>query len=135
MYMYPLLFRLFSCISLQSIDWSCLCYTVGPYYLSILYIAVYIWGFPGGSVVKNPPADAGELDSIPGERHGNPLQYSCLGNPTDRGPSRVTSRGVAKASDTTEWLNNNCVYMSVPVPRCIPFSLPPLATINLGQVA
>ena len=48
-------------------------------------------GFPGGSVVKNSPADAGNPDSIPrsgrspGEGNGNPLQYSCLGNPMDRG--------------------------------------------------
>ena len=46
-------------------------------------------GFPGGSVVKNPPANAGDTISIPGsgrspgEGNGNPLQYSCLQNPTD----------------------------------------------------
>ena len=48
-------------------------------------------GFPGGSVVKNLPANAGDKGSIPelgrfpGEGNGNPLQYSCLGNPMDRG--------------------------------------------------
>ena len=48
-------------------------------------------GFPGDSVVKNPPANAGDMGSIPGlgrspkEGNGNPLQYSCLGNPMDRG--------------------------------------------------
>ena len=42
-------------------------------------------GFPGGSVVKNPPAYAGDIGWIPGsgrspgEGNGNPLQYSCLG--------------------------------------------------------
>ena len=42
-------------------------------------------GFPGSSVVKNPPANAGDASSIPrsgrspGKRYGNPLQYSCLG--------------------------------------------------------
>ena len=42
---------------------------------------------PGGSVVKNPPANVGDVGSIPGlersprEGNGNPLQYSCLGNP------------------------------------------------------
>ena len=46
-------------------------------------------GFPGGSVVKNPPANAGDVDLIPGsgrtrgEGNGNPL--SCLENPMDRG--------------------------------------------------
>ena len=54
------------------------------------------WGsssrrFPGGLVVKNPPANAGDVGSnhgsrrFPGEGNGNPLQYSCLGNPMDRG--------------------------------------------------
>ena len=47
-----------------------------------------ISSFPGGSVVKNPPAFAGDVSLIPGsgrslgERSGDPLQYSCLGNPT-----------------------------------------------------
>ena len=42
------------------------------------------WGFPGGSVVKNPQAKAGDVGSIPGlgrssgEENGNPLQYCCL---------------------------------------------------------
>ena len=49
------------------------------------------WGFPGCSVVKNPLANTGDsglipaLRKSPGEGHGNPLQYSCLGNPMDRG--------------------------------------------------
>ena len=48
-------------------------------------------GFPGGSVVKNLPANAGDASSIPGwgrspgEIKGNPRQYSCLGNLMDRG--------------------------------------------------
>ena len=47
-------------------------------------------GFPGGSVIKNLPTNAGDVGSIPGSgkspRGGNdnPLQYSCLGNPMDR---------------------------------------------------
>ena len=43
-------------------------------------------GLPwSASVVKNPPADAGDIaGKSPGEEHGNPLQYSCLGNPMDR---------------------------------------------------
>ena len=69
-------------------------------------------GFPGDLVVKNPPASAGNVGSIPGlgrslgEGDGNPLQYSCLGNPMDRGSWLVTVFGVAKQSDTTERLNN-----------------------------
>ena len=43
----------------------------------------------------------------PGEGNGNPLQYSCLGNPMDRGAWWSIVHGVAKVSDTTWWLNNN----------------------------
>ena len=48
-------------------------------------------GFPGGSVVKNLPADAGEMGSVsevgrcPGKGNGYPPQYPCLRNPMDRG--------------------------------------------------
>ena len=69
-------------------------------------------GFPGGSVVKNLPANAGDMGLIPGSRispeeeNGNPLQYSCLENPVDRGAWWVTVHGVAKESDMTEGLNN-----------------------------
>ena len=48
-------------------------------------------GFLAGSVVKNPPANTGDTGSIPGlgrflgGENGNPLQYSCLGNPMNRG--------------------------------------------------
>ena len=48
-------------------------------------------GFPGDSLVKNLPANAGDMGLIPGlerspgEENGNPLQYSCLGNPVDKG--------------------------------------------------
>ena len=58
--------------------------------------------FPGGSVVKNLPAKAGDAGSIPGsgrypgERNINPLQFSCLENPVERGAWWVTVCGVAK---------------------------------------
>ena len=58
---------------------------------------------PGGSVQKNPPANAGNTASIPGsgrspgEGNGNPCQYSCLGNPMDRGAWRATVHGVTKS--------------------------------------
>ena len=44
--------------------------------------------FPGDSVVENPPVNAGSVSRSgrsPGEGNGNPLQYSCPGNPMDRG--------------------------------------------------
>ena len=64
-------------------------------------------GFPSGSVVKNLPANAGDVGSIPpvgkypGEGNGNPVQYSCLGNPMDRGAWRVVVHGVTKESVMT----------------------------------
>ena len=60
-------------------------------------------GFPGGSVVKNLPVSAGEVISIPGlgrsprEENGNPLQYSCLENPMDRGACWATVHGVTNS--------------------------------------
>ena len=48
-------------------------------------------------MVKNPPANAGDVGSIPGEGNGSPLQYSCLGNPMDRGAWRATAHGVTKS--------------------------------------
>ena len=63
-------------------------------------------GFPGGSVVKNSPADAGDTrdkGSIlgsrrsPGGGNGNPLQYSYLENPMDRGAWQAAVHGVAKS--------------------------------------
>ena len=62
-------------------------------------------GFPGGSVVKkkNLPASAGDPGSTPGlgrssgEGPGNPLQYSCLENPMDRGSWWTIVHGVTKS--------------------------------------
>ena len=48
-----------------------------------------------------------ELRRSPGEGNGNPLQYSCLGNPMDRRAWRVTVHGAAKESDMTKCLNNS----------------------------
>ena len=62
--------------------------------------------FQVAQVVKNPPAsagDAGDLGSIPGAGrpprggNGHPLQYSCLGNPMDRGAWRTAVHGVTKS--------------------------------------
>ena len=59
-------------------------------------------GLAGGTVVWNPPTNAGDAGSIPGlersprEGNGNPLQNFCLGNPMDRGSRQATVHGVAK---------------------------------------
>ena len=58
-------------------------------------------------MVKNLSANGGDMGSIPrlgrslGGGNGNPIQYSCLRNPIDRGTWRATVHGVAKESDTT----------------------------------
>ena len=63
-------------------------------------------GFPDGSMVKNLPADAGDMSLIPGpgrspgEGNGNLLQCSCLENPMDRGTWQGTVYWVAKELDT-----------------------------------
>ena len=63
-------------------------------------------GFPGGSVVKNPPANAGDtrdmgsipgLGRSPGEGNSNPLWYSFLENPMDRGTWWAVVLGVAES--------------------------------------
>ena len=65
-------------------------------------------GFPGGLDNKEAASNAGDPSSIPGlgrspgEGHGNPLQYPCLENPTERGAWQATVHGVAKESDVTE---------------------------------
>ena len=64
-------------------------------------MCVYIYGLPGGSVVKNLPGNVGDIGLIPGEGNGNLLHYSCLGNPVDRGAWWATVHGVAKESDMT----------------------------------
>ena len=73
-------------------------------------------GFPGGSVVKNYPANAGDVGSIsgsgrsPGEEKGNLLSYSCLENPMDRGAWRASVCGVTESrtqlSNWTTTANN-----------------------------
>ena len=69
---------------------------------------VHKLGFPGGTVGMNPPASAGDardgglilgLGRFTGEGNGNPLQYSCLGNPMGRGAQKATSMGSQRVGD------------------------------------
>ena len=63
-------------------------------------------GFSDSLVAKEFTCNAGDPDSIPGlgkspgEGNGNPLQYSCLDNPMDRGAWRATVQGVTKSCQT-----------------------------------
>ena len=72
------------------------------------YTVLYIKrGFPGSSVVKNPPANTRDAASIPGQEDSpgegncNPLQHSCLDNPMDREAWWATVHQVAKELKTT----------------------------------
>ena len=86
-------------------------------FCSFLWLSnIPLWGFPGGSVVENLPAKAGDMGLIPGfwrcpgEGDGNPLQYSCLENPRDRGAWWAAVCGVAQS---WIWLNR------LSMPACI----------------
>ena len=81
-----------------------------------LYICIK-GGFPGGSVVKNPPANAGDAGSISGSGRSsggencNSLQYSCLENPMDRGAWKATQPGRGhKGSAKTAQQSMSMVY-------------------------
>ena len=77
---------------------------------------MYIIGLPGGTVVKNLPANEGDSRDVgliprwgrsPGGGNGNPLQYSCQDNPMDRGAWQGYSPWGHKESDKTE---HACIY-------------------------
>ena len=86
--------------------------------LDIILLALIVFqvlfqalGFPGDSVVKNLPANAGDTGDVglipglgrsSGEGNRNPLQHSCLRNPMDRGAWHVAVHGGPEESDLTE---------------------------------
>ena len=81
-----------------------------------MYLHVKLWASRVALVVKNLPANAGVLrdaGSIPGSgrspggEHGNPLQYSCLGNPMDRGAWQTTVHGVTKSGTQLKRLSTH----------------------------
>ena len=85
-----------------------------------LSLIIYIHAsFPGGSNGKESAHNAGDLGSIPGsgrspgEGNGSPLQYSCLGNPTDKGAWRATVHEVTKSR--TRLRDYHHVYLCVDV--------------------
>ena len=76
----------------------------------------------GVLVVKNPPTNAGDIRDIglipglgrsPRGGHGNPLQYSCLENPMDRGAWRAMVHGVAKSQTRQKQLKQACTYQEL----------------------
>ena len=103
--------------------WVCLCVLPSDFSSWFDPFPVTLVGFPGGSVVKNPLANAGHVDLIsgsgrsPGEENDNPLQYCCLENSMDRG-AWATVHGVTKSQT---WL---IMHAHAPIWRETPF-LPP----------
>ena len=93
----------------------------------IIWLCLYYFlGFPGGSAVKILPAvqvASGDMSSIPGlgrspgGGHGNPLQYSCLGNPINRGAWRATPIGLQRVGH--EWSNLAHTYCFLPGKRIL----------------
>ena len=92
--------------------------------MSVFTIKVMLasWDFPGGAVVKSPPASAGDtrgVGSIPGwERcpgggNGNPVQYSCLGNPINRGDWWAPVYGVAESDSTMQLSTHTMLALKV----------------------
>ena len=103
--------------------------------------------FPGGSVFKNMPVNARDIGSIPGsgrsrEGNGNPLQYSCLGNPMDRGVRQATVLGLQRVGHDLvtkqHWftaLNKFYVQHYVSTSMYLPAYSPPKISIRLHTVA
>ena len=79
------------------------------FHFTELYIYLYTIKNPGGSEIRASASNVGDPGSIPGsgrspgEGNGNPLQYSCLENPMDRGAWQATVHGVAKSRT---WLSD-----------------------------
>ena len=102
-------------------------------------------GFPGGTVEKNLPANAGDarnagsipgLGRAPGVANGNPLHYSCLGNPLDRGSWQATAHGVTKSWTQLKQLRyqllNYCACMPAlsPVSRIVRLAHLPFKSLD-----
>ena len=93
-------------------------------------------GFPGGGVVKNLPANAGDMGLIPGLGGctrggiGNPLQYSCWKISTERGAWKASIHEVT-GSDTTEQLSNWAHRVSIRSHRKVAVPLP--SSIGAGE--
>ena len=75
--------------------------------------------FLGGAVVKNLPANAGNMDSIPGlgrspgVGNGDPIQYSCLENSVDRRSWQTAVRGVAKSQTQPNMHAHIIIYPNI----------------------
>ena len=81
---------------------------------NLLFTLTYLNTLPGGSGVKNPPANAGDPGLIPGserspgEWNGNPLQYSCLENSWTEEPGRLQLQGLQRVGHA--WATNTFTF-------------------------
>ena len=107
------------CYFLSHVQWEL---SIFPLFLPILSFGWYnlrfyiqfIWVSLMALVVKNPPANAGDITDVGlipglgrslGGRYGNPFQYSCLENPMDRGAWQATVYRVSKSRTRLKWLS------------------------------
>ena len=80
-------------------------------------LGIWVQGFPGGLDGKAFACNVGDLGSIPGagrspgEENGNPLQYSCLKNPIDRGTCWAIVHGVTKSQTQLKQLSIHALYL------------------------
>ena len=114
-----------SAVILTIVSLQVICYPLVALKLSLFFVfssLIFFYNFfflievyPGGTMVKNPPVNAGDLRNMglipvsgrsPGQGHGNPLQYSCLENPMDRGV-RQTTKNQTRLSDWAHTLIYN----------------------------
>ena len=83
-----------------------------------LYLNWFIWGFPGGASAKEPTCQYKRHKRYrwgrsPGGGHDNPLQYSCLENPMDRGAWWATVHGVTKSQTWLKWLSTHTFILKI----------------------
>ena len=94
---------------------------------------IWNWDFAGGWVLKNLPASAGDagllpgLGRSPGEGNGNPLQYSWLENPIDRGACQAIIHGVAKSP---AWLSDRTRTTKYEIKQWELSSVPPAVSVS-----
>ena len=78
---------------------------------------LFIQGFPRGSDGKESACSAGDLGfgRSPGEGNGNPLQYSCLENPMDRGAQRATVHGVTESQTGLRLIHTHTTMLFIQI--------------------
>ena len=107
-------------IHIQILEWAYVSFLFSKY-LEVDFLVVWLSaGVPGGTVLKNPPVSAGNTRDTswilrsrksPGKGKGNPLQYSCLGNPMDRRAWWVTVHGISKSQTRLSIHTHGSVYV------------------------